>query len=193
MTIYAEELDRFPVEEKDTVRNLDSLEPDAVGDEVGARRDGNDQVVEVRGFGSPLVGIGDGNREGGCGGGSCGDRGGGDGERSGGAACSDRFGDVRNQFCAGVEEAQAQDLTGDVEACGVHGGGEGAVGAGGVEEGVGAEIGDAGKQGERQEVDGAKDAREPPLVLALDEAVGGGGDVSIWGGWIDVSDTDMNI
>lgn len=188
MTIHAEELDSFPVEEKDTVRNLDSLEPDAVGDEVGARRDGNDQVVEVRGFGSPLVRIGDGNREGGCGGGSCGGR---DGERSGGG--SDRLGDVRNQFCAGVEEAQAQDLTGDVEACGVHGGGEGAVGVGGVEEGIGAEIGDAGKQGERQEVDGAKDAREPPLVLALDKAVGGGRDVSIWGGWIDASDTDMNI
>lgn len=49
------------------------------------------------------------------------------------------------------------------------------MGVGGVEEGGGVEVSDVGEKGEGQEIDGAKDAGEPPLVLALDVAVGKGG------------------
>lgn len=65
MTVHAKKLDCFPIEEEDTISNLDSLEPDAVGDELGAG-EGNDQVVKVWGFCGPFVGVGDGNCEGSC-------------------------------------------------------------------------------------------------------------------------------
>lgn len=67
--VHAKELDCFPVEEEDTISDLNSLEPDAVGYKLGAG-EGNDQVVKVRGFGGPFVGVGDGNCEGSCSGGS---------------------------------------------------------------------------------------------------------------------------
>lgn len=63
MTVHAKELYRFPVEEKNAVGDLDSLEPDTVGNEMSTGGEGNDQMVEVRGFSSPLVRVGDGNRE----------------------------------------------------------------------------------------------------------------------------------
>lgn len=184
MTVHAKELYRFPVEEKDAIGDLDSLEPDAVGNKMGTGGEGNDQMVEVWGFGGPFVRVGDGDRESGGRSGSWGGRGGkatGEGGGGGGGGGSDRLGGVYDDCSrVGVEETQAQGFPKDAGARSSYGGGEGAVGVSGVEERGGVEISDVGEKGEGQEIDRAKDAREPPPVLALDVAVGEGG-MSVFG------------